>query len=457
MRGKRALLGGGLASLMLSVVTAVAATPANALLEPIRPAQWHLNSWKIEEAWQLSKGDGITVAVIDSGVKADHPDLEGQVLPGPGQGDTNGHGTGMASNIAATGRGNGGTGAVGVAPSAKILSLKNGAGASTAKDDAAAIRVAADSPAQIISMSFAGGFNDDEAAAVQYALSRGKLLVAGAGNASEQVSPRSYPAAYPGVLGVGAYDQAGNAWSGETQGDWISLAAPGVDIVGACIGPTGYCKSSGTSDATSLTAGVAALVWSAHRDWTANQVIKVLIDSANKPQGAVPNNALGYGNVSPRKALQWTGDPGPADVNPLVGKRGDQPRAAAAPSGAPQQSAAPAPAGSPPPAAAPADKKGDGSNTTLIIGVAVGGVLVLAVVVGLFVRSRRRRQGPPSGPGAGSGPPSAYPAAPYQPQGPYPQQQPYGTPQPPPYANGAGPVPPLQGPPPPGFPDQFRR
>ncbi|NUS56043.1 MAG: S8 family serine peptidase, partial [Streptomycetaceae bacterium] len=263
-----------------------------------------------------------------------------------------------------------------------------------------------DSQAQIINISIAGTVNyPDKAAAVQYALDRGKLVVAGSGNASENGRVPVYPAAYPGVLGVGAVDQDGRTWSDSNQGSWVSIAAPGTRIASACTEPTRYCLSDGTSDATALTSGVAALVWSAHPDWTANQVIKRLTDTARKADGEiVPNDQVGYGIVSPRSALQSTAPPGPADVNPLADVRGITPTPT--PSSAPP-SAQPAPvagdsASSPPSSPAPAvesaDGKDDSDSNLLPLAAIGGGVVVLIALAALYFRSRRGRGTPPPPP-----------------------------------------------------------
>jgi type VII secretion-associated serine protease mycosin len=423
----------GLGAMLATLVGGVTwASPARGV-EPVRPAQWYLDSWKIDEAWAISQGQGVTVALVDSGVDTSHPDLVGQIDEGTyaGAGTAVGsHGTSMASLIVGTGKGVGGQGAFGVAPKARILAFNvpdRGDGAATGDNmDAAkvttAIRAAADSPAKIINLSLDGPYTKPRADALAYALSKGKLVVASGGNVSETVARPPYPAAYPGVLAVGGYDRSGTLWSGSLTGNWVSLAGPGAEIVAACTGSTGYCKSNGTSDAAALTSGVAALLWSQRPDYTANQIIKVLIDSANKPaEGPVPNDLLGYGNVSPRKALGWTGDPGPKDVNPLVGKRGDLPSPSATPpagQAAPSQSAA-APGGAQPgpessaAVAGSAAEKSDsgGSNTLVVVAVIGGGVIALAVIVGLFVRSRRNRGGP-GGPG-GPPPPMPNSAPPY--------------------------------------------
>lgn len=408
---------GGLGTfVVLTAATLIAAPPALSAVDPVRPKQWYLDKWKIEEAWKVSQGQGVTVAVVDTGVDASHPDLSGQITGEPfGPGDTdgpNGHGTGIASLIAGTGRGLNGQGVVGVAPKAKVVSYNVDAPSSGPQFPFdAAIRLAADSPAKIINVSSIDHWNAATDEAYAYALSRGKLIVGAGGNLNAEPKPKvPYPAAYPGVLGTGGYSNGGMVWSGAMTGPWISIAGPAEDVPAACTSPNRYCLADGTSAATALTSGVAALLWAQHPDYTANQIIKVLIDSANKPlEGAVPNDSLGYGNVSPRNALSWTGDPGPRDVNPLVGKRGVLPSTSPtpAPSAAPGQSggaasaAQPAPAVSTPAAADGAAKSdGDGGSDSLVpvVGVLVGAVVVLSVIVWAFMRARGNRRGPPGGP-----------------------------------------------------------
>ncbi|MFI1579477.1 type VII secretion-associated serine protease mycosin [Embleya sp. NPDC020630] len=370
------------------------APPARA--DSLRAQQWYLDTWKIDEAWKISRGNGITVAVIDSGVDATHPDLVGQVLPSLSTaGDANGHGTGMASLIAGHGRAGGGQGIYGVAPGAKILpfrALDGLVGRQDTNSVAEGIRLAADSDAKIISISLAGGNNvPTEGEAVAYALSKGKLVVAGAGNTPDsRDNVPVYPATRPGVLAVSAVDREGKPAKNSVRGSWVALAAPGADIPRACVTETRYCLGTGSSDATALTSGVAALVWSVHPDWTANQVIRRLIDTANRPTEPVPSDTFGYGAVSPRKALAATDTPGPADVNPLVGVRGDKPSAPPA-TGA---SSGPPPATAPPattaPPAAVAGKSDDGDN--LLVPILIGTAAVVVLGAGAAVVTMRRRR-----------------------------------------------------------------
>ncbi|WP_420080653.1 type VII secretion-associated serine protease mycosin [Streptomyces sp. JL4002] len=365
------------------LLAGVAATPAHA--ETIRSQQWHLDAMKADEIWKISTGKGVTVAVIDSGI-TEIPELVGQFLPGKTfstQGaeepvDKGGHGTGIAALIAGTGKHPSGDGAYGLAPDAKILPLR-------VPDDqewetpswAAAIRYAADSDAKVINISLGRSSKPEEdaarAEAVKYALSKGKLVFAAAGNTGNGTNKVQYPGATPGVVGVAAVDSRGEPTSESQHGPQIDLAAPGTDIVMACASNSGLCKTHGTSDSSALASASAALLWAAHPDWTNNQVLRVLLNTAGKPvDGSGRNDYVGYGVVRPRVALQTPGDPGPADVYPL-------PDLAAA---APPPTQAPAPGDKA--ATAP---KSDGSTTPwtgiglgLAACVLIGGAVTAALV-----------------------------------------------------------------------------
>ncbi|GGP59258.1 hypothetical protein GCM10010214_36290 [Streptomyces abikoensis] len=334
----------------------------------------------------------MTVAVVDSGVDAELPDLQGQVLPGKdfsglegdAHSDYDGHGTSMAVLIAGTGGGNGEAGAFGLAPKAKILPLRvvnakvPAPKVLPATSIATAIRYAADSEARIINVSMGGSFeHEDEAEAVRYAVSKGKLVFAAVGNTGNERNLPEYPAAFPGAVGVAAVDQDIKATAESQHGPQVDLAAPGDNIVATCKGGTGLCRSHGTSDATALTSASAALLWSAHPDWTANQVLRVLINTAGGPKsGEKRSDSIGYGVVRPRIALQNPGDPGPADISPL-------PELAAAKSPAPQVAA--------PPASKQTDKA-DGSLLSKRNLIAVGACSAVAAAVTVAVLVIRRRR-----------------------------------------------------------------
>ncbi|MEV6733772.1 type VII secretion-associated serine protease mycosin [Streptomyces sp. NPDC051364] len=382
------------AALVGLLLAGVAATPAHA--ETIRSQQWHLDSMKADDIWKISNGKGVTVAVIDSGVNR-IPELEGQVLPGAvfpvgdaagdKDNDYDGHGTGMAALIAGTGKHPSGDGAYGLAPGAKILPIRvpNLLEGDNTPSLVAAIRYAADSDAKIvnISMGRSGKPESDRerTEAVKYALSKGKLIFAAAGNSGDTLNEVEYPAATPGVVGVGAVDVKGEPTKESQHGPQVDLSAPGIDIVTACKGKTGLCKTHGTSDASGLASASAALLWSAHPDWTNNQVLRVLLNTAGKPtDGAPRNDYIGYGIIRPRIAVPTPGDPGPADVFPL-------PDLAAADG---KNSPAPSADGKKPQSSAPqAEAKKDGGGSLLWIGLGLGAcVLIGGAVTAVVVRRR---------------------------------------------------------------------
>ncbi|MEV0277150.1 type VII secretion-associated serine protease mycosin [Streptomyces sp. NPDC050610] len=384
---------GGLGVLLLGL----AASPASA--ESVRSDEWHLDAMHADEMWQSSKGQGVTVAVIDTGVNPTLGDLEGQVLrgkdfsgkPGDERTDYDRHGTSIASLIAGTGKGKG---AFGLAPEAKILPVRvsdfkgseNAADAYAkfSKSLSAGIRYAADSEAKVINISLAAEeVTPDLGEAVKYARDKGKLIFAGVGNTGDKGNPVMYPAATPGVVGVGAVDKNLRITAESERGPQVDLVAPGDEIVQACDGGTEICTGHGTSASTALASASAALVWAKHPDWTANQVTRVLLNTAGGPaNGPKRNDSIGYGMVRPRIVLKNPGDPGPADVDPLAGPGAKTPvpsQSAAAGAKAPEQVAADAPSGD-----------GDG-NTALWLGVGGGAVVVVAAVVAAVMVGRRRR------------------------------------------------------------------
>ncbi|MQS13723.1 S8 family serine peptidase [Streptomyces kaniharaensis] len=409
------------AFLAASFVVGPAVAPA-AAEGSIRDDQWHLDAMHAPEMWKTSTGQGITVAVIDGGFKFDHPDLVGQLLPGkdvsgtPGGvgADLSGHGTGIASIIAGTGKGMGGKGAYGLAPGVKILPVKinngtEGGGVSSRfflDQIGQAVDYAVDQGAKVINISQgteAVTTDPDDVAKLNSVLARaaakGSLMVASVGNSAQDGNLVEYPGALPYVVGVGAIDKNVTRTAESQQGPQVDLVAPGVDIIAACTGPTGYCKSHGTSDGAALVSASAAMVWAAHADWTANQVLRVLINTAGKPtDGSNRNDSIGYGAVRPRIALTTPGDPGPADVYPIPSKTAPLPSASPS-STAPSASLAPAtspavvpaaPANtSPPKVAQSADKASDSGNAVLPITIAAIAGLALVTGVVFFVVRRR--------------------------------------------------------------------
>ncbi|MEU9980070.1 type VII secretion-associated serine protease mycosin [Streptomyces sp. NPDC050856] len=404
----RAVNSSALAAALGLALLGVAATPAHA--ESVRDQQWHLDAMKADEAWKISTGRGVTVAVLDSGVDDTVADLRGQVvkgadfslLSGDENNDIDNHGTGMAALIAATGARGPAQGSYGLAPGAKILPVripynqerwqqKNRVKETYAQSVAKAIRFAADSDAKIINVSGGHSKSGPELAeAVKYALGKNKLIFAAVGNNADAGNEAQYPAATPGVVGVGGVDRKAAWWAKSETGPQVDLAAPAVDITNACSGGTQLCEGSGTSGATALTSAFAALLWSKHPEWTNNQVLRVMLNTAGKPKnGATRTDYIGYGTIRPRLALKSPGDPGPAHEYPL-------PDLAAAAAGRPSPAASKAAGGGAageegkPVAAAPvADAGGPGTGLWIGLGVAAAAVLGAAVAVPVL-RARRR-------------------------------------------------------------------
>ncbi|WP_329399295.1 type VII secretion-associated serine protease mycosin [Streptomyces melanogenes] len=390
--------------LMGALLVGAATTPAHA--DTVRERQWHLDAMQAEEMWKTSTGKGITVAVVDSGVDDTLPDLQGQVLPGidlsKQQGDAHtdykGHGTAMASLIAGTGKRSGGNGAFGLAPGVKILPIRVPPSdeGSKLRDVAKfvqklseAVRSAADHGAKVINISMGAEEGSDElTSAVKYASDKGSLVFASVGNSGDKGNRVEYPGATPGVVGVAAVDKKIEATKESEHGPQVDLAAPGDEMTEACGGGTNICLSHGTSDATALASASAALIWSKNPQWTNNQVLRVMLNTAGGPRnGEKRTDYIGYGVVRPRIALTSPGDPGPANEYPL-------PDLAAAPTTNSPSPKAPSDTPATPKPTAPetasSDSDSGGGNTGLWIGLGAVAVVGAAVAVPL-VRSRRRR------------------------------------------------------------------
>ncbi|MFE3035766.1 type VII secretion-associated serine protease mycosin [Streptomyces canus] len=317
----------GLLSVLLAASVALV-PPTAAHADGIRAKQWALDALHTQQAWQTTKGAGVTVAVLDTGVENDHPDLVGNVLTGKdmiGFGATRGdrswarHGTAMAGIIAGHGHGVGnGDGVMGIAPEAKILPvrviLEDGdaarAKARNTRGNALAegIRWAADHGADVINLSL----GDDSASAhpeageddaVQYALRKGSVVVASAGNGGEKGDHISYPAAYPGVIAATAVDKFGTRASFSTRRWYATVAAPGDDVVIADPDHK-YYEGWGTSAASAFVSGAAALVKAAHPDLTPAQIKRLLEDTARNAPAGGRDDSRGFGFVDPAAALK---------------------------------------------------------------------------------------------------------------------------------------------------------
>jgi type VII secretion-associated serine protease mycosin len=282
----------------------------------------------VPAAWQVTRGRGVIVAVLDTGVDSRVPDLRGSVITGPdytrganppGYRPPHWHGTFIASLIAGHGSGPGlASGVIGVAPAARILSVRvilddNEPGfpiynANAHYEDAIAsgIRYAVRRGAGVINMSLGSASAAPRVReAVGYAISRGVVVVASAGNdgAGPGRSQFSYPASYTGVISVGAVDAEHQRAPFSDRNASVVLCAPGVDVVGAAPGG-GYLAVNGTSPASAFVAGVAALIRSRYPRLGPALVRQALVSSARyRPAGGYSAGA-GFGEVDAAAALR---------------------------------------------------------------------------------------------------------------------------------------------------------
>jgi type VII secretion-associated serine protease mycosin len=461
----------------LIVVSAATATPLavgapDAAADTTRTAQWPIAFLNLPQAWKMSKGAGVTVAVLDSGVVGTRADLTGQVTTGkdfaggtavPGDPQWGAHGTGMASVIAGHGHGPGNSsGIMGVAPAAKILSVRvirddespdRGLQETSLQPISQGIRYAVDNGAKVISMSLGGtvpGSDTDdtaEADAVRYALAHGVSVVVAAGNSGDDplTDVTEYPAGERGVIGVAAVDSNGKRASFSSTGWDVAVAAPGVDIPMALpiddpnnvnyadfgtVIDSSTLIGAGTSPACAYVAGVVALVRSAYPNLSPAQISQLLKDTASHRPAGGRNDQIGSGIVDPVAALKAAANLTPESSDPLTapanagpGHFGFGPAIDASEPGAPL------------------------SNSTR--GAANAGIaLAGAAWIGgwLLIRGRRRSQLAASGQRQGQGPgpdpvlegwlrpvsPMQTPAPPVAPQTPAPSV--VFTPMPPPHA-----------------------
>ncbi len=291
------------------------------------------------QAWDLSQGNGVVVAVVDTGVDYNHPDIAANIWTNPheiagngidddGNGfvddvrgwdfvgassgspvedndpiDGNGHGTHVAGTVAAVGDNN--LGVVGVAWRAKVMAVKglDDAGQGNDSELARAIIYAADNGADVINMSFGGeGESETIAEAVRYAHGLGVVLVAAAGNSSDDAANFA-PANVPEALTVSALSPWGERASFSNYGSKVELAAPGVDILSLKVGTADYARMEGTSMAAPHVSGVAALVISRHPSLTNEQVRQVLRSSAADLLQSGRDPDTGCGRVSAEQAM----------------------------------------------------------------------------------------------------------------------------------------------------------
>ncbi|GAB3521333.1 S8 family serine peptidase [Arthrobacter monumenti] len=361
-------------TMLASLFTGLAVAPAAIAEDGIRERQYWLDEYGIRDAWNESKGAGVTVAIIDSGIDGEHPDLEGAIAGGTdvsgsgspdgleGLGDSPEHGTLVATLLAGRGHapepppapnldpddsgdnkgndggsspsaaptydgpGNGPDGLIGVAPEAQILSIStwlgvekpNPSGVSVDQQIPAAVRWAVDHGADVINMSLGSTSTSWPRSwdnAFLYAEQHDVLIVAAAGNRGAGMEQVGAPATIPGVLSVAGVNREGKAsWDSSSQGITLGVAAPSEDLVGGLPGG-GYAMWSGTSGAAPIVAGVAALIRSKWPTMSANQVIQRIITTADDAGVPGKDPIYGYGLLDAEAAL--TANVAPVASNPL--------------------------------------------------------------------------------------------------------------------------------------------
>ncbi|BCJ37985.1 type VII secretion-associated serine protease [Actinocatenispora thailandica] len=386
-----AIVAGGLTALAISAPVAASSD-----------GQWYLDALHVRQAQKISTGRGVTVAVIDSGIDKTRPALSGRLVPGKCFGsakgadptlDFNGHGTGMAGLVGGNGKDS--RQILGMAPGAQLMPLCV-SGDDTTQDAllssiTPAIRYAVDHGATVISMSLGAYENHalDSTVAklhngIAYAEAHNVVLVAGVGNKGQGNEGVLSPARLSGVVAVSGIGTNGKLWNDSVTGEQVALAAPAEHILstdttnkfkdGKPVDSTGYQIASGTSAATALVAGAAALVRAKYPKLDAANVINRLIKTADHKGVPGRNPQYGYGIVDPVKAL--TAHVDPVDSNPLGqldarGTGGSSSKAVAAPG-----------------------KTGNGGGSNVGVWIAVGAtvlVIIVVLIVVLAARSRRRR------------------------------------------------------------------
>ncbi len=319
MRSRRSRI-----TISLAIAAAVTiGAPSTASADVYRDAQWWIDDYGISTAWNTTRGEGVTIAVLDTGIDGDHPDLRGAVVGGAdmsGEGSADGqeplglegeHGTMVASLLA--GRPAGDSGVMGVAPASTILSVSMSFElVDTVPSDqqiARGIRWSVDHGADIIVMSFTRntlGWPAEWDEAFQYAADHDVLIVAATGNRASGTDVVGAPATIPGVLVVaGATQDGGISRYSSAQGVTIAVAAASEGLVGSV--PGGARRFwTGTSGAAPIVAGIAALVMSAHPELDVPNVIHRIISTAHPVGENPPTVQAGYGIVDADAAVNDT-------------------------------------------------------------------------------------------------------------------------------------------------------
>lgn len=368
------------AVIVAAVIAATAVAPTPAFADSIRNEQWYLGSLKIAQTRAITSGQGVKVAVVDTGTYP-HIDLRRNLLSGVdetsadgrGKTDDSGHGTRMSALIA--GHGNGSSGVQGIAPSAKIIPIRvskrvvNIPSASIARG----ISFATSQGVKIINVSLSAGPDFELQDAVHRAIKSGIVVVAGVGNTSSNAII-GYPAAMDGVLAVGATDKRGEHANLSVNDSRVQICAPGVEVMSAQP-KNKYGFGSGTSDATAIVSGAAALVRAEFPQLSGEEVIHRLTATADDIGPPGRDDECGFGRLNVVKALT-------ADVPPLA-----RANSSAATPAATTPTAADST--SPVTAIAPRGAQPAGSSTPLVLG-GLGGVALALGALAFFSLRRRR-------------------------------------------------------------------
>ncbi|TNH28393.1 type VII secretion-associated serine protease mycosin [Micromonospora orduensis] len=358
----------------LAIATILTSTSSNAPegdADLIRGDQWHLNYLRTSEAHRLSKGSGVIIAVPDTGV-APHPDIRDNLLPGidvipggngDGRQDRDSHGTSMAGLIAAHGVND--RGALGIAPQAKILPIFDTPPKGDGDPDSLALGIefAIQKGADVISISAVAGASVRLQQAINAAQDANIVVVAAAGNRPPDADVR-YPASEEGVIAVGGVDRSGQHAAISVTGPEIDVVAPAVDIYSTSYDGK-YSKGTGTSSATAIVAGAAALIRSKYPYLPAREVAHRLTATAVDKGPPGRDDEYGYGVIDLVAALT-------ADVPPLGFE------SASAPAGAGASTTTGA-------------RPGDDGDGATVRGLVTLAVIVTAGVGWAWVARRRRR------------------------------------------------------------------
>ena len=318
----------------LFVALLVISTPQSVSADPVRDRQYWLSDYGFTKAWALSQGQGVKVAVIDTGIDASHPALEGAVVAGTdvsGLGSSDGltpvgqnsyHGTMVASLIA--GRGNpedDAAGVLGTAPKAQLLSVSMAFGVDGVDTDsqvAEGIIWAVDNGARVINLSLTRNsvsWPESWDEAFLYAFEKDVVIVAAVGNRLDGTEQVSAPATIPGVIAVAGVDINANASElSSTSGFTIGVTAPAEDLVAAYPGGE-YRIWSGTSGAAPIVSGMVALIRSLYPEMDAANVVNRVIQSAIKDGFENYSSTYGYGLIDAEAALKM--ELGDVSDNPL--------------------------------------------------------------------------------------------------------------------------------------------